>query len=84
PKLTEKSKDYKVKVKVIDKTRPGNTIRGTLFGNDIESFKQALQINGEYKISGFPFQQVLVEHQKKPNEYQIMFDERAKITPYRC
>ncbi|KAL2897602.1 Phototropin-1 [Bienertia sinuspersici] len=98
-KLTDKSKDYKVKVKVIDKNRPlqtpkktryqrlvlkddeGNTIRGTLFGNDIESFEQALQKNGEYEISGAPIQQIPVEHQKKPNEYQIIFNERARITP---
>ncbi|KAL2905955.1 Replication protein A 70 kDa DNA-binding subunit B [Bienertia sinuspersici] len=98
-KLTDKSKDYKVKVRVIDKTQPlqtpkkyryqrlvlkddeGNTIRGTLFGNDIESFEQALRRNGEYEISGAPVQQVRVEHQKKPNEYRITFNETAKITP---
>ncbi|KAL2936063.1 Replication protein A 70 kDa DNA-binding subunit B [Bienertia sinuspersici] len=97
--LTDKTKQYKVKVKVIQKARPkqspgkkkcqqlilqddkGNTMRGAIFGDDISTFEQALERNGEYEISNAMIQPVPQQFQLKDNEYQMNFNDRVNVTP---
>lgn len=96
--LTDKTKDFKVRVKVIQKARPsnsgtvkyqhikfaddkGNEMRGTLFQDDMKKFELALQQGAEYEISNVPIRRVPEQYQIKPNEFQMNFNDRARVIP---
>lgn len=54
-------------------------MRGTLFDDDIRKFELALQQGGEYEISNVPIRRVPEKHCIAPNEFQMNFNDRAKI-----
>ncbi|KAL2903287.1 Replication protein A 70 kDa DNA-binding subunit B [Bienertia sinuspersici] len=56
-------------------------MRGAIFGDDISTFEQALERNGEYEISNAMIQPIPPQFQLKDNEYQMNFNDRVKLTP---
>ncbi|KAL2929500.1 Replication protein A 70 kDa DNA-binding subunit B, partial [Bienertia sinuspersici] len=97
--LTDKSKNFKVKVIVTHKARPkqsprkkksqrlimqdekGNTMRGAIFEDDIQTSNNAIQRNKQYVISDAIIQPVPEQYQMNQNKYQMKFNERMTLIP---
>ncbi|KAL2928695.1 Replication protein A 70 kDa DNA-binding subunit B, partial [Bienertia sinuspersici] len=67
--------------RLLFKDDEGTIIKGAIFQDDIQSFEKALQRNGEYEITGVTVQAVPPQFRRKPNELQLNFNEKVKITP---
>ncbi|XP_021713927.1 uncharacterized protein LOC110681999 [Chenopodium quinoa] len=90
-KLTPKSKKYKIKVKVKEKSPAkfpenkkafqklvfeddeGNTIRGTLFDDEIENFQNILEHEKEYIIADAPIRNTNPLYRHKEGDYYLSF-----------
>ncbi|KAL2934140.1 Replication protein A 70 kDa DNA-binding subunit B [Bienertia sinuspersici] len=90
--LTDKSRNFKVKVTVTHKAQPkqspgkkkcqrlimqdekGNTMRGAIFEDDIQTFN-------DYEISDAIIQPVPEQYQMNQNKYQMNFNERMTLIP---
>ncbi|KAL2921991.1 Replication protein A 70 kDa DNA-binding subunit B [Bienertia sinuspersici] len=72
--LDDKIEKYRTKVK-------GFTMKGALFDNDIERYAEALERNGEYELSNATITPVPQQYASRPNEYSIIINSRAKISP---
>ncbi|KAL2935280.1 Replication protein A 70 kDa DNA-binding subunit B, partial [Bienertia sinuspersici] len=70
--LNDKTLKYKTK---------GFTMKGALFDSDIEKYAEALERNGEYELSNAIISAVPPQHASKPNEYSIIINARAQISP---
>ncbi|KAL2927184.1 Replication protein A 70 kDa DNA-binding subunit B [Bienertia sinuspersici] len=87
--LTDKSRNFKVKVTVTHKhdlnslleRKNGNTMRGAIFEDDIQTFNDAIQRNKQYEISDAIIQPVPEQYQMNQNKYQMNFNERMTLIP---
>ena len=59
-------------------------MRGTLFGDQVESYKEALVYNGVYEISNAPIKPVDTRYRTAPGllEYEMGFGRRTIIQPF--
>uniref|UniRef100_A0A803LS82 Replication protein A subunit n=1 Tax=Chenopodium quinoa TaxID=63459 RepID=A0A803LS82_CHEQI len=88
--LNSSSKNYSVKVKVVEKSRPktsskkgvlfqnlllsdekGNKMKAALFGEQVDSFNEAIVYNGQYLISNAPIK--LIEERWRNNSNELPF-----------
>ncbi|XP_021741231.1 probable replication factor A 73 kDa subunit isoform X1 [Chenopodium quinoa] len=65
------------------KDEKGNRMRGTLFGDQIEAFEEALQYLGEYDISAAPIKFIEEKWRTELDQfpYQMAFGSRTMIQP---
>ncbi|KAL2933414.1 Replication protein A 70 kDa DNA-binding subunit [Bienertia sinuspersici] len=67
--------------RLLFKDDEGFTMKGALFNSDIEKYAEALEHNGEYELSNAMISAVPPQHASKPNEYSIIINARAQISP---
>ncbi|KAL2897624.1 Replication protein A 70 kDa DNA-binding subunit B [Bienertia sinuspersici] len=56
-------------------------MKGALFDTDIEKYAEALERNGEYKLSNATVTAVPPQYASKPNEYSMIINARTEINP---
>ncbi|XP_074296490.1 replication protein A 70 kDa DNA-binding subunit B-like [Silene latifolia] len=61
----------------------GNKMKGTLFGDQVEGFKDALVYNGMYEISNAPISAYAEKWRNNPSDlnYQMGFGRQTVVTP---
>uniref|UniRef100_A0A803LI01 Uncharacterized protein n=1 Tax=Chenopodium quinoa TaxID=63459 RepID=A0A803LI01_CHEQI len=59
----------------------GNHLGGTLFGDEIDTFKDVLQLGKEYEIANAPLKAIDPKYQKRENDCQITFGGQTIIEP---
>ncbi|KAL2897448.1 Replication protein A 70 kDa DNA-binding subunit B [Bienertia sinuspersici] len=53
----------------------------SIFDSDIEKYAEALERNGEYELSNAMISAAPPQHASRPNEYSIIINARAQISP---
>ena len=56
-------------------------MKATIFGNDIESFSEALQRNGEYELSNAVVSPVAAKYAIRSKEYSLIINCQTTIEP---
>ena len=56
-------------------------MKATIFGNDIESFSESLQRNGEYELSNAIIKPVDAKYAMRSNEYSLIINGQTNIEP---
>ncbi|KAK9733504.1 hypothetical protein RND81_04G071500 [Saponaria officinalis] len=88
--LTNTSKNYKVKVRVLEKRRPrtspgkvGSKMRGALFNDQVSIYEDAIKPHKIYEITNAPISPVKPEYKSNPTDldYQITFNHRTILQP---
>ena len=59
----------------------GNHLGGTLFGDEIDTFKDVLQLGKEYEIANAPLKPIDPKYQKREDECQMTFGGQTIIEP---
>lgn len=56
-------------------------MRGTLFGDDINTFAAAIKKNGEYDLAGVNISAVPNQYQSTGGQYQMNLNDKVRVTP---